>query len=81
MCGIVGYAGYGDAKAFLLGALHDLEYRGYDSAGIAAITGNGITTIKRAGRVADLRRNREWSFSRRVHWNRAYAVGDTRSGY
>ena len=54
MCGIVGYAGYGDAKAFLLRALHDLEYRGYDSAGIAAITGNVITTIKRAGRVADL---------------------------
>ncbi len=54
MCGIVGYAGYGDAKTFLLSALHDLEYRGYDSAGIAAIKGNGITTIKRAGRVSAL---------------------------
>ncbi len=54
MCGIVGYAGKGDAKAFLLRALKDLEYRGYDSAGIAAINGDGITTIKRAGRVSSL---------------------------
>ena len=54
MCGIVGYAGYGDAKTFLLRALKDLEYRGYDSAGIAAINSGGITTIKRAGRVSAL---------------------------
>ncbi len=54
MCGIVGYAGYGDAKSFLIRALNDLEYRGYDSAGIAAITDDGITTIKRAGRVSAL---------------------------
>lgn len=54
MCGIVGYAGYGDAKTFLLRALNDLEYRGYDSAGIAAFTGKSITTIKRAGRVSAL---------------------------
>ena len=54
MCGIVGYAGYGDAKSFLLRALNDLEYRGYDSAGIAAFTGERITTIKRAGPVSGL---------------------------
>ncbi len=54
MCGIVGYAGCGDAKTFLLRALKDLEYRGYDSAGIAAINDDGITTIKRAGRVSTL---------------------------
>ena len=54
MCGIVGYAGTGDAKSFLLRALQDLEYRGYDSAGIAAINGDEITTIKRAGRVSTL---------------------------
>ena len=54
MCGIVGYAGYGDAKTFLLRALNDLEYRGYDSAGIAAFTGEKITAIKRAGRVSTL---------------------------
>ena len=54
MCGIVGYAGKGDAKTFLLRSLKDLEYRGYDSAGIAAINGDEITTIKRAGRVSTL---------------------------
>ena len=54
MCGIVGYAGNGDAKTYLLRALNDLEYRGYDSAGIAAFTNDGITTIKRAGPVAAL---------------------------
>ena len=54
MCGIVGYAGYGEAKTFLLRALNDLEYRGYDSAGIAAFAGGTLTTIKRAGRVATL---------------------------
>ena len=64
MCGIVGYAGYGDAKSFLLSALHNLEYRGYDSAGIAAIDGEGITTIKRAGRVADLEETINGEFGR-----------------
>ena len=54
MCGIVGYAGIGDAKTFLLRALSDLEYRGYDSAGIAAFTGEKIAVIKRAGRVSAL---------------------------
>ncbi len=54
MCGIVGYAGCRDAKTFLLRALKDLEYRGYDSAGIAALTDGGITTIKRAGPVSTL---------------------------
>ena len=54
MCGIVGYAGHGDAKTFLLRALKDLEYRGYDSAGIAALAGDGITIIKRAGTVSRL---------------------------
>ena len=54
MCGIVGYAGSGDAKTFLLRALKDLEYRGYDSAGIAAFTSAGITTMKRAGPVSAL---------------------------
>ena len=54
MCGIVGYAGYGDAKTFLLRGLNDLEYRGYDSAGVAVFTGGKITTIKRAGPVSGL---------------------------
>ena len=51
MCGIVGYAGNGDAKNFLIQALKNLEYRGYDSAGIATINRNRIASIKRAGRA------------------------------
>ena len=54
MCGIAAYAGNGDVKSFLLNALRDLEYRGYDSAGIAACTGNGISIAKRAGPVSAL---------------------------
>jgi len=56
MCGVIGYTGNGqrDAAAILLRGLARLEYRGYDSAGIAVHTGNGIVTRKLAGRVPDL---------------------------
>ncbi|CCH30032.1 glutamine--fructose-6-phosphate transaminase (isomerizing) [Actinosynnema sp. NPDC047251] len=55
MCGIVGYVGARDATQLLLEGLHRLEYRGYDSAGIA-VAGAGLHLVKTAGRVADLRR-------------------------
>lgn len=56
MCGVVGYSGSGDAIAALLGALDALEYRGYDSAGIAVQQQNGeIHTVKSVGRVSTLR--------------------------
>jgi len=42
MCGIVGYVGKGNALPILIDALQRLEYRGYDSAGIACRNGNGI---------------------------------------
>src|SRR6266850_6315282 len=56
MCGVIGYTGNGqrDAAAILLRGLARLEYRGYDSAGIAVHTGNAIVTRKLAGRVPDL---------------------------
>lgn len=55
MCGIVGFCGEGDAKGFVLEALKSLEYRGYDSAGVATIGTNGhISLIKRAGPVTRL---------------------------
>ena len=54
MCGIVGYIGRKEAKPILLNGLSRLEYRGYDSAGIATIENNTITTIKSLGRVSDL---------------------------
>ncbi|MFD1149981.1 glutamine--fructose-6-phosphate transaminase (isomerizing) [Saccharothrix hoggarensis] len=57
MCGIVGYAGPRDAVPVLLEGLHRLEYRGYDSAGLAvADEDGGLRVVKTAGRVGDLRR-------------------------
>jgi glucosamine--fructose-6-phosphate aminotransferase (isomerizing) len=54
MCGIVGYIGFGDATEFLLEGLRRLEYRGYDSSGIATLDQGEILITKTAGRVADL---------------------------
>ena len=56
MCGIIGYTGGGrrEAGPILVRGLGRLEYRGYDSAGIAILTASGIVTRKLAGRVPDL---------------------------
>jgi glutamine---fructose-6-phosphate transaminase (isomerizing) len=55
MCGIVGYIGINDSKEILLKGLEKLEYRGYDSAGIAVKNEDGIHVFKEKGRIADLR--------------------------
>ncbi|MDD6315710.1 MAG: glutamine--fructose-6-phosphate transaminase (isomerizing) [Clostridia bacterium] len=55
MCGIVGYTGSQQAVPILLQGLTTLEYRGYDSAGVALQTENGIRTIKTKGRIQALR--------------------------
>jgi glutamine---fructose-6-phosphate transaminase (isomerizing) len=55
MCGIVGYIGKGDSKEILLKGLEKLEYRGYDSAGIAVMNDSGVQVFKEKGRIADLR--------------------------
>ena len=55
MCGIVGYIGHQDSKEVLLKGLEKLEYRGYDSAGIAVMNENGVQVFKEKGRIADLR--------------------------
>ncbi len=56
MCGIVGYAGYRDAQPILIESLKRLEYRGYDSCGIAASSGS-LTVEKAIGRVVDFEKN------------------------
>lgn len=55
MCGIVGYIGQNDTKEILLKGLEKLEYRGYDSAGIAVQNEDGVHTFKVKGRIAALR--------------------------
>jgi glucosamine--fructose-6-phosphate aminotransferase (isomerizing) len=54
VCGIVGYVGQREAEPILVEGLRRLEYRGYDSAGVATITGDRLHVRKRAGRIADL---------------------------
>ena len=54
MCGIVGYVGPKQASPILVEGLRRMEYRGYDSAGVAVINGNGIKVRKAAGKLAAL---------------------------
>lgn len=54
MCGIIGFTGTGDARGIILDGLKRLEYRGYDSAGIAVQNGNEINMVKAQGKVDNL---------------------------
>ena len=56
MCGIVGYVGKRNAQDVLLDGLEKLEYRGYDSAGVALALKGGIRVVKSKGRLAELRK-------------------------
>ena len=54
MCGIVGYVGPKQAQDVVIDGLRRLEYRGYDSAGIAVVDDGTVVTSKRAGKLANL---------------------------
>ena len=56
MCGIVGYVGERDASLILVEGLRRLEYRGYDSAGVAVFNGNGIDVRRCVGKLDNLQR-------------------------
>jgi glutamine---fructose-6-phosphate transaminase (isomerizing) len=56
MCGIVGYVGPRQARPLLLAGLEQLEYRGYDSAGISVLNGDRIDTVRAVGNLSALRR-------------------------
>ena len=72
MCGIVGYVGTGNATSVIIKGLSRLEYRGYDSAGIAVHSSEGIRIEKCAGKVADLSIRLDESF------NQTSGIGHTR---
>src|SRR5215831_8709637 len=54
MCGIFGYVGRREAEPLLIKGLRQLEYRGYDSAGVATLTGSHLHLRRCAGRIAKL---------------------------
>ena len=74
MCGIVGFTGKQQAAPILLGGLSKLEYRGYDSAGIAVFENDAIKTKKTKGRLADL----EEKLKREGWLNGTCGIGHTR---
>ena len=70
MCGIIGFTGEENCVPLLLNALSALEYRGYDSAGIAYRTDSGIKIIKTSGKIQALREKiAESGISRKNHPN------------
>src|SRR5436190_12040576 len=56
MCGIIGYVGSRRSKDLLISGLERLEYRGYDSAGMAFVDGGGLEYVRAVGNLANLKR-------------------------
>ncbi|APD09111.1 glutamine--fructose-6-phosphate transaminase (isomerizing) [Thermus brockianus] len=73
MCGIVGYVGFRNATDILVDGLRRLEYRGYDSAGVAVRTAEGLRVVKRSGKLAALE-----ALLKEEHLEGPLGVGHTR---
>ncbi|TYB78887.1 glutamine--fructose-6-phosphate transaminase (isomerizing) [Bizionia myxarmorum] len=74
MCGIVGYIGHRQAYPIVIQGLKRLEYRGYDSAGVAIFDGTNLNVCKTKGKVADL----EKRVAQDINTNGTIAIGHTR---
>ena len=74
MCGIVGYIGHRDAYPIIIEGLRRLEYRGYDSAGIALYDGTNLNVTKTKGKVTDL----ECRIEKEIIPNGTVGIGHTR---
>ena len=73
MCGIVGAIAHRDVVPMLIEGLKRLEYRGYDSAGIAVVSGDAIRRVRRTGRVVEME-----SAAQAEHFSASLGIGHTR---
>ena len=78
MCGIIGYVGSRAAKPLLIQGLERLEYRGYDSAGIALLEDDGLEYVRAVGNLQILKEAAGPNGSQSDHRPRPHALGDPR---